>query len=51
MVGAKEAESEMVNVRKGTEDGKDILLSLPQAINAFKDLAQSKSRNNYLNQV
>lgn len=48
VVGGKEAETETVNVRKATVDGKDLLLSLADAIAAFKQLESSKTRENIL---
>ena len=48
VVGAKEAETGTVNIRKATADGKDIVLTLNEAITAFKALEASKSRDHHL---
>lgn len=48
VVGGKEAETNTVNVRKATAEGTDVLLSIDNAIAAFKQLESSKSRENVL---
>lgn len=47
VVGGKEAEFRSVNIRKATSDGKDVLLSLSEAIAKFKQLEGSKSRDSF----
>jgi threonyl-tRNA synthetase len=50
VVGAKEAEAGTVNIRKATADGKDVVLSIADAIAKFKEIDASKTRFNFIEQ-
>lgn len=48
VVGAQEESSYSVNVRKGSKEGKDLLLPVDDAIKVFKALKASRSRENVI---
>ncbi|PJF18555.1 Threonine-tRNA ligase [Paramicrosporidium saccamoebae] len=48
VVGGKEAETRMINIRKASKDGNDVLLSIDDAIAKFKELDESKTRDNFI---
>ncbi len=48
VVGGKEAEEGTVNVRKGSAEGTDVLLSLSDALARFKALDDSKARDTFI---
>lgn len=47
VVGGKEEEAKTVNIRKATADGKDVVLSIHDAVAKFKEMDETKTRNNH----
>lgn len=48
VVGNKEQEDGTVNVRKASQSGEDVILSIDALVSKFKDLEASRRRGNYL---